>query len=100
MEQHAMNNVPPQRVSPIASPDSYALPGKPDASAAASLDAYRQTQFLLGDDLDLFAAAMNLQLALVKDAYPSKYRTHALAAIAGLWSRAYGYLADGMLLAT
>ena len=44
-----------------------------------ALDAYRQTQFVLGDDLDLFAEAMNLQLALVAKQTPStssQYRTH------------------------
>ena len=55
---------------------------------------------MLGADLDLFADAMSLQLALVKDAYPSQYRTHSLAAIMALWSRSYSYLSDGVLLAT
>lgn len=95
------NQTPSQRVSPIASPDSYALPGRPDASSPATvLDAYRQTQFVLGGDIELCVEALNLQLGLVKDAYPSKFRTHALAAITGLWSRAYSYLTDALLLAT
>jgi hypothetical protein len=64
------------------------------------LDAYRQTQFVLGGDLSLFAEAMNLQIRLVKDAYPSKYRTHALAAMIGLWSRTYFFLGDALLLTT
>jgi hypothetical protein len=55
---------------------------------------------MLGGDLALFAEAMNLQLRFVKDAYPSKYRTHALAAIMGLWSRTFFCLSDGMLVAT
>jgi hypothetical protein len=92
-------NTPPQRVSPIQSPEEYTLPGRPDGAAPALLDAYRQTQFILGADLSLFAEAMNLQLRLVKDAYPSKYRTHALAAITGLWSRTHTALGDGLLLA-
>ena len=95
-----MTNVPPQRVSPIHAPDEYVLPGRPAGAAAAVLDAYRQTQFLLGPDLELFAAAMNLQLALVQDAYPSRYRSHALAAMSALWSRAYLYTDDALLLAT
>jgi len=41
---------------------------------------------------------MELQLALFQDCQPSKYRTHELAAIAALWSRAYQLLQDGMLL--
>ena len=93
-----MTNVPSQRVSPIASPDAYALPGRPEGASPVVLDTYRQTQFVLGSDLELFAEAMDLQLRLVKDAYPSKYRTHALAAIMGLWSRSYSYLTDALLL--
>ena len=93
-------NVPSQRVSPISSPEDYVLPGRPQRASEASLDAYRQSQFLLGPDLELFAEAMNLQLRLVKDAYPSKYRTHALAAIMALWSRSFSYLGDALLLTT
>ena len=93
-------NLPTQRVSPIQSPDKYVLPGRPDGDSAAVADSFRQARFLLGGDLDLFASALNLQLRLVKDAYPSRYRSHALAAIMALWSRAYTSLADGMLLAT
>ncbi|MPZ47839.1 MAG: hypothetical protein GEU75_00715 [Dehalococcoidia bacterium] len=89
-------NQPPQRVSPIQSPDEYVLPGRAEGGAAQ--DTHRQTQFLLGGDLQLFAEAMGLQLRLVKDAYPSKYRTHALAAIMGLWSRTYAALGDALLL--
>jgi hypothetical protein len=77
------------------------LPGRPDTGAGtAALDAYRQTQFLLGSDLDLFSRAMNLQVSLVRDAYPSKYRSHGLAAVMALWSRSYSYLADAVLLTT
>jgi hypothetical protein len=76
------------------------LPGRPEGASPEALDAYRQTQFVLGADLELCAEALNLQLRLAKDAYPSKYRTHALAALTGLWSRAYAYLADTLLLAT
>ncbi|HEX5369378.1 MAG TPA: hypothetical protein VFY10_08200 [Dehalococcoidia bacterium] len=95
------NQPPPQRVSPIHSPDAYASPARPPESAGApAQDAYRQTRFVLGTDLDLFADTMSLQLALVKDAYPSQHRTHSLAALMALWSRSYSYLGDGVLLAT
>ena len=84
------------RVTPIASPDEYVLPTRP---RRAGSDSYRQTQFVLGADLGLFAEAMNLQLRFAKDAFPfSRYRTHALAAMTGLWSRAYMYLSDALLL--
>src|SRR6266545_6012111 len=86
----------PFRVTPIATPDEYVLPSRAEAGGG---DAFRQIQFVLGEDLALFAAAMNLQLRLAKDAFPfSRFRTPALAAIAGLWSRAFIYLSDALLL--
>lgn len=91
-----MANQPTQRVSSIPAPELYTLPGRPDD--AARHDAFRQTQFLLGNDLDLFSTAMNLQLGLFRDCQPSKFRTHELAAIAALWSRSYLMLQDAMLL--
>ncbi|MGE0058496.1 MAG: hypothetical protein AB7T32_10985 [Dehalococcoidia bacterium] len=91
-----MTNLPTQRVSSIPAPESYTLPGRPDD--ASRHDAYRQTQFVLGGDLELFAREMNLQLALFRDCQPSKYRTHELAAIAALWSRTYLMLQDALLL--
>lgn len=92
---------PPQRISPIKSPDAYAPPSRPPESAGGVVqDAYRQSRFVLGTEIDLLTDLMQLQVDLVKDAYPSQYRTHALAAIIGLWSRAYTHLSDGLLLAT
>ena len=95
-----MTNIPSQRVSPIASPDAYVLPTRPEGALPVVLDVYRQTQFVLGGELALFAEALNLQLGLLKDSYPAKYRTHAVAAVTGLWSRSYSYLSDAMLLTT
>lgn len=89
---------PGQRVSPMRFPERYELPGRPDAPAAG--DAYRQTQFLLGNDLELFATGMDLQLQVLRDSSPSRYRTHPLAAVVGLWSRAYLGLADACTLLT
>lgn len=93
-----MTEPPSQRVSAIPAPERYTLPGRPDDPSRH--DAYRQTQFLLGNDLDLFDRGMNLQLALFHDAQPSRYRSHELAAIAALWSRTYLMLQDAMLLVT
>jgi len=91
-----------RRVSRIRPPAQYALPSRPSESAGEqALDAYRQTRFVLGNDLELFAETMDLQLALVADANPatsSQYRTPELAALSALWSRAYAALADAMLL--
>lgn len=92
---------PGQRVSGIEYPASYVLPGKPDSSAPAAVhDAYRQTAFVLGDDLRAFADGMNLQLRILNDSAHARFRTHAYAAVVGLWSRTYAALADAALLVT
>lgn len=94
-----VSDIPPQRVSAIPFPDEYRLPLKPGPGDPAS-DPYRQTQFVLGGELSLFAEAMSLQLRLLRDSSHSRYRTHTLAGITALWSRAYLYLGDLVLLAT
>jgi len=82
-------------------PARYALPGKPDAGAAATVqDAYRQAQFVLGGDLRLFAEGMDAQLRILSDSSHSRYRTHVYAAVVGTWSRAYAALGDACLLVT
>jgi len=90
---------PTQRVSAIPFPERYELPGKPSDASPAAQDAYRQTTFLLGEDLRLFEEGMNLQLRIVRDASPSAFRKHPYAAIMGLWSRTFLALADTCLLA-
>jgi hypothetical protein len=90
---------PGQRVSGIDFPSEYKPPAKPDASEPAAVqDAYRQTQFVLGADLRLFAEGMALQLRILNDSSHSRYRTHTYAAVVSNWSRAYGALADGCTL--
>ena len=92
---------PGQRVSGIAFPEQYVLPSKPgESSGTAVQDAFRQTQFVLGADLRLFAEGMNLQLGVLRDSSHSRYRTHAYAAVLSTWSRAYSTLADACLLVT
>jgi hypothetical protein len=92
------------RIARVRGLESYNPPARPPESAgAAALDAYRQTRFLLGNDLDLFADLADLQLALLRDANPaqsSRYRTPELAAVTALWSRSYLYLTDALLLTT
>lgn len=90
---------PVQRVSGIAFPESYSLPGKPEASSpSAAQHSYRQSTFLLGEDLRLFAEGMNLQLRIVGDSVHSSFRKHPYAALMGLWSRTFLTLADACLL--
>ena len=84
------------RTALTAFPERYELPARPSAASPLVQDAYRQTQFLLPADLALFERAMNLQLAIV--AANAKRRTPAAAALFGLWSRAFAYLADACTL--
>ncbi|MBI2723790.1 MAG: hypothetical protein HYX50_01885 [Chloroflexi bacterium] len=90
---------PGQRISGIAFPQEYRLPGRPDDGAAA-LDAFRQTQFVLGADLRLVEEGMRLQLRVLQDSAHSRYRVPLYAAVVGTWSRAYGALEDACLLIT
>src|SRR3989304_8312650 len=92
--------VPIQRVSAIPFPERYELPGKPEKASAAAQDAFRQTTFVLGDDLRLFEEGMGFQLRIVHDAAASSYRTHSYAALMGLWSRTFLALADTCVLTT
>jgi hypothetical protein len=88
-------------VSGIPFPEEYHLPGRPEESAPPAVhDAFRQTQFILGGDLRLFADGMSLQLRILNDSSHSRYRTHVYAAVVGTWSRAYTALADACLLVT
>jgi hypothetical protein len=92
---------PGQRVSGIDFPQEYRLPPKPgENEPAAAQDAYRQTQFMLGADLKLFAEGMALQLRIVNDSSHSRYRTHVYAAVVSTWSRAYAALGDACTLVT
>lgn len=90
---------PGQRVSGIDFPQEYRLPARPDASEPAAVqDAYRQTQFVLGKDLRLFAEGMALQLRILNDSSHSRHRTHVYAAVVSSWSRAYSTMADACAL--
>lgn len=83
---------PPQRVSPFTFPSRYELPLAPSEGAS------REVRFLLGDDLALFEKGVNLELRIVMDSRAGRYRTHALAALLGLWSRSFSYRADACSL--
>jgi hypothetical protein len=84
------------KVALTAFPERYISPSKPSTAPPAVQDAYRQTGFLLGDDLLLFERAMNLQLAIV--AANKKARTPAAAAMLSFWSRTFSHLADACTL--
>lgn len=78
------------KIAPYRFPERYQLPSRQGDAQAAVQDAHRQTHFLLPSDLNLFERAMNLQLAIASAA---KKRTPEAAALLGLWSRAFSYLA-------
>lgn len=88
---------PRLRPALVSFPREYSLPGRPAAASPAVQDAYRQTQFLLAQDLALFERAMNLQLAIV--AASAKTREPIAAALLALWSRTFAYLAGACSLA-
>ena len=83
---------PLQRVPPFTFPPHYELPLGPSAGAP------REVRFLLGDDLALFETGMNLEIRIVMASRAGRYRTHALAALLGLWSRSFAYRADACSL--
>jgi hypothetical protein len=91
---------PSPRISPFVYPKEYVLPARPSAAGQAVADAHRQTGFLLAGDVALFEQGMNLELRIVADSRAAQYRTPALAALLGLWSRSFAYRADVCLLAT
>jgi len=88
-EQPSTGNL---RVALSGFPDGYALPSRPASAPSVVLDAYRQAQFLLGGDLEVFDQAMNLQVRIV--AGNAKLRTTAGAALFSLWSRVFSYFSD------
>jgi hypothetical protein len=80
---------PPQRVSGMRVPEGWTLPGKPSGLSAAAEDAWRQTGFLLADDLRLIEDSLDLQTRIVGAGYTPSARTMRMAAFASLWSRAF-----------
>ncbi|HZP25852.1 MAG TPA: hypothetical protein VFB90_02275 [Dehalococcoidia bacterium] len=82
--------------SPVHFPGGYELPPRPVSGPAAIQDAYRQSQFLLGKDLQLLERLLNTQLTLAHQA--ARSREPASRGVLSLWARVYGYLADGCSL--
>lgn len=92
---------PAHRVSPVGLPAAYRLPPRPAGEGVDQqvADARRQSSFVLGEDVRLFERGMNLQMDVLRDSHPVRYRTHALAALVMQWSRAYAYERDAFELA-
>jgi hypothetical protein len=80
---------PPQRVSGMRVPEGWTMPGKPSDLSAAAEDAWRQTGFLLADELRLIEESLDVQTRIAGAGYTPSARTMRMAAFASLWSRAF-----------
>jgi hypothetical protein len=85
---------PPQRVSGMRVPEGWSLPGKPPGLSPAAEDAWRQTGFLLIEDLELIEDGLDLQARVAAAGYTPSARTMRMAAFASLWSRAFSCASD------
>lgn len=97
--QHLPIAEPPQRVSGMRVPEHWTLPGKPSELAPDAEDAWRQTGFILGSDLRLLDANLELQVRLAASGYQVSARTMRMASIASLWSRVLVTTSDAAHLA-
>ena len=85
---------PPQRVSGMRVPESWSLPGKPSGLPPAAEDAWRQSGFVLADELRLLEQDLDLQARMAATGRTPSARTMTMAAIASLWSRAFSSSSD------
>ena len=76
--------VGPPRVFGVAAPAS-----RPPADSAGGVDAFRQTGFVLGADVDLVVEGMSLEGGIAEASSGAKFRKQITAATMGLWSRAW-----------
>ncbi len=76
--------VSPPRISPAAT-----RAGKPPAEANGSADAYRQTSFVLGGEVETILDGLNLEGAMAEASSGAKFRSQRMVAALGLWSRAW-----------
>lgn len=76
--------VSPPRVFPQAT-----RAAKPPAGAAGSADAFRETGFVLGKDVDLVLQGLELEGGIASASAAAKYRTQKMASALGLWSRGW-----------
>lgn len=76
--------VSPPKVFPVATGAT-----KPPNDAAGSGDAFRQTGFVLGHELETVLAGLNFEGRVAQASSAAKFRTQDLAASLGLWSRSW-----------
>jgi hypothetical protein len=77
------------RVSPPRVFSHVTRAAKPPIGAAGSADAYRQTSFVLGKDVDLVIQGLEREAAVAEASSGSKFRTQQMVSALGLWSRAW-----------
>ena len=83
--------VAPPKVFPVATRAS-----KPPISAEGSADAYRQTSFVLGAEVETVLTAMNWEGAVATASSGAKFRNQQTAAGLGLWSRSWLYRLEAL----
>lgn len=76
--------VSPPKVFPVATPAA-----KLPMGAAGSADAFRQTSFVLGAEVDIVLKGLNLEGAIADASSGAKFRTQQMVSAMGLWSRAW-----------
>mgnify|MGYP000921122686 CR=1 FL=1 len=76
--------VSPPKVFPSATPAA-----RPPADAGGSADAFRQTGFVLGGEVEAIVAGLNLEGQAAHRAAEPKRRNHRMVSAMGLWSRSW-----------
>ena len=80
----ATPRVSPPRISPVATRAS-----RPPAESAGAVDAYRQSGFVLSEDIDAVIEGLNLEGAIAEASSASSYRSQPMAAALMQWSRGW-----------
>ncbi len=88
----------PQRVSGMRLPERWVEPGRPAELDPAADDAWRQSTFLLSEELALLGRGFALQLRLAATGYQPAARTMSMAALASQWSRALTAQSEALAL--
>jgi hypothetical protein len=79
------------RVSPPRISSHATRAARPPVEAAGAVDAYRQSGFVLPEEIDTVVVGLNLEGAVAEASSASKYRSQPMAAALMQWSR--GWLA-------
>ncbi len=77
------------RVSPPTIFPQATRASKPPDDAAGSADAYRQTTFVLNDEVEAVLEGLRLEAAIAEASSGSKFRNQTTAAILSYWSRSW-----------